>query len=148
MAQGGFGQRLSCLGNDEHRQFCPFCPPPNQPNQPPNANNLRPLLFEFFPLPTVPADCRHHLMLMTSLMLISLVADDDLGDLDAWLIVIRGRPGAVSEDQPQHRGHPSPPGSCQHHFFRHQHQYQLQYQHRKVVNCHPSSTSCCKARSA
>ena len=32
------------------------------------------------------------------------------GDLDARLIVIRGRPGAVSEDQHQHRGHPSPPG--------------------------------------
>ena len=38
-------------------------------------------------------------------------ADDAAeGDLDARLIVIRGRPGAVSEDQHQHRGHPSPPG--------------------------------------
>ena len=38
------------------------------------------------------------------------VDDADEGDLDARLIVIRGRPGAVSEDQHQHRGHPSPPG--------------------------------------
>ena len=67
---------------DEHRQFCRFCPT----SQPP-TNNLRPLLRNFFPLPTVvAADCWHHLILATaaviSSMLISFPADDDADNAD------------------------------------------------------------------
>ena len=59
--------------------FVGFVPPP--------TNNLRPLLRNFFPLPTVvAADCWHHLILATaaviSSMLISFPADDDADDAD------------------------------------------------------------------
>ena len=68
---------------DEHRQFCRFCPTSSQPP----TNNLRPLLRNFFPLPTVvAADCWHHLILATaaviSSMLISFSADADNADID------------------------------------------------------------------
>ena len=59
--------------------FVGFVPPP--------TNNLRPLLRNFFPLPTVvAADCWHHLILATaaviSSMLISFSADADNADID------------------------------------------------------------------